>query len=164
MHHSQRDTWSKFFIRRPSQDHFLSIQNLYYLGIIQKEKDMNNWKQENPLTGLMYERLCKGWGGLHKMMSYTYLWPTDTQDWILATWKSGRKRQGWTHLNTHPVVGKGRTEHNSMHESTLGHKRTSCNCAGVAPDYIKFLIQPRICILANQETNSCNIRLWFWSW
>lgn len=32
---------------------------------------------------------------------------------MLAAWKAGRKRQGWTHLNTHTVVGKGRTELNS---------------------------------------------------
>lgn len=159
MHHSQRDTRYKSFIRRPSQDHFLRIQNLYHLRIIQKEKHRNNWKQENPLTGLTYKTLCKRSDGLHKIMSYIYLSPMDTWDWMLATSKAGRKRQRWTHT----VVGKGRTELNSrMHESTFGDKRTSCTCAGAAPDYIKFLIQPRICILANQETNSCNLRLWFW--
>lgn len=93
------------------QDHFLRIQNLYHLGIIQK--DRNNQKQENPVTGLTYKTLCKRQDGLHEMMSYTYLSPTDTRDWMLAAWKAGRKRQGWTHLNTHTVVGKGRTELNS---------------------------------------------------
>lgn len=71
MHHSQRDTRSKSFIRRPRQDHFLRIQNLYHLGIIQK--DRNNQKQENPVTGLTYKTLCKRQDGLHEMMSYTYL-------------------------------------------------------------------------------------------
>lgn len=159
MHHSQKDTRFKSFIRRPSQDTSLGFS---HLRIIQKEKDRSNWKQENPVTGLTYETLCKRWDGLHKMMSYTYLSPTDTWDWMLATWKAGRKRQGWSHLNTHIAGGKGRTELNSrMHESTFGDKRTSCTCAGAAPDYIKFLIQPRICILANQESNSCNLILWF---
>lgn len=111
MHHSQRDARSKSFIRRSSQDHFLRIQNLYRLGIIQKHR--NNWKQENLVRGLMYKTVCKRQDGLHKMMSSTYLSPTDTWDWMLATWKAGRKRQGWTHSNTHTVVGKGRTELNS---------------------------------------------------
>lgn len=60
------------------QDHFLRIQNLYHLGIIQK--DRNNQKQENPVTGLTYKTLCKRQDGLHEMMSYTYLSPTDTRD------------------------------------------------------------------------------------
>lgn len=161
MHHSQRDSWCKFFIRRPSQDLFLRIQNLYYLGIIQKEKDRNNWKQENPLTDLMYETLCKGWDGLHKIMSYTYLSPMDMARLNAGYLESWQEKTRLDSLEC-TVVGKGRTELNSLQESTLGHKRTSCNCAGAAPDYIEFPIQPRICILANQETNSCNLRLWFW--
>lgn len=147
----------------PLSEDQVKITSLGHLGITQKEKDRNNLKQENPLTGLTYETLGKRWDGLQKMMSYTYLSPMDTWDWMLAIWKAGRKRQGWTRFNTDTVVGKGRTEFNSrMQETTLGDKGSSCTCAGAAPDYIRFQIQPRICILANQETNSRNLRLWFW--
>lgn len=98
MHHSQSDTRSKSFIRRPSQDHFFRIQNLYHLGMIQK--DRNNWKQENPMTGLTYKTLCKRQDGLHEMMSYTYLSPTDTWDWMLAAWKAGKDKAGLTWIPT----------------------------------------------------------------
>lgn len=116
--------------------------------------------ESRKIPGLTYETLCKRWDGLHKIV---YLAFTNRHLRLNAGYlESWQKRLGWTHLNTHTVIWKGRTELNlKMHESTLGDKRSSCTCAGAAPDYIKFLIQPRLCILANQETNSCNLRLWF---